>query len=211
MMKKLLGVFIAFSIAATQIPVFASYSTYAVREGGAVLTGTDVREKDANVPASLEGVAVEGIGANAFGNNTVLETISLPESVSYIEWGAFEGCIGLHDINIPDKVTVIEDMTFSGCVNLADVSLPEGLAAVGVKAFADTAIKEIVIPEGTKAIDIKAFENCKELVKVTLPESVSYIGEGAFDGCENLTVICKKGTYAESYLKSKGILYIADV
>ena len=103
----------------------------------------------------------------------------------------------------------IEDMTFADCTSLENIKLPEKLQEIGVKAFSNTDLKEIVIPDGTKAIDIKAFENCKNLKTVVLPKSVEYIAVGAFDGCGKVNVKCVKGTYAEEYLKANKISYIA--
>ena len=71
------------------------------------------------IPKELEGVTVKGIGADAFKNNKELKGIEIPETVSYIEWGAFEGCDNLTDINIPQNVMKIEDMTFADCTSAA--------------------------------------------------------------------------------------------
>ena len=117
-----------------------------------------------------------------------MKGIEIPETVSYIEWGAFEGCDNLTDINIPQNVMKIEDMTFADCTSLENIKLPEKLQEIGVKAFSNTDLKEIVIPDGTKAIDIKKhLKNCKNLKTVVLPKSVEYIA------VERLTAV-KKST-----------------
>lgn len=210
MKKKMLAVALMLTVVMTQICAFASsYATYTVHNEKAVLRSVDNLGEYAVIPKELEGVTIEGIGAEAFGNNKEVKSIAIPETVSYIEWGAFEGCENLTDINIPGNVMKIEDMTFADCIVLKQIKLPGKLQEIGVKAFSNTDLKEIVIPDGAKAIDIKAFENCRNLENVVLPESIEYIADGAFDGCENVNVQCVKGTYAEDYLKVNKISYVA--
>ena len=62
----------------------------------------------------------------------------------HIEWGAFEGYDNLTDINIPQNVMKIEDMTFADCTSLENIKLPEKLQEIGVKAFSNTDLREIV-------------------------------------------------------------------
>ncbi len=210
MKKRMLAIVLVMVVLLIQISAFASsYATYSVHNGKAVLSDTDNLGECVTVPEIFENAVVEGIGANSFEGDTQLKSVRLPETVEFIEWGAFENCANLTEINIPKKVIMIQDMTFNGCRSLAEVKLPEKLTVIGVKAFADTALKAVVIPEGTKAIDIKAFENCAELETVVLPAGIEYIGEDAFEGCGKVTVECVKGTYAESYLKSNCVPYTA--
>lgn len=210
MKKKMLAAALMLIVTMTQICAFASsYATYTVHNEKAVLRAVDNLGGYAVIPKELEGVTVEGIGADTFKNNKEVKSIEIPETVSYIEWGAFEGCENLTDINIPQNVMKIEDMTFANCTGLKEIKLPERLQEIGVKAFSNTDLKEIVIPDGAKAIDIKAFENCKNLETVFLPESIEYIADGAFDGCEKVNVQCVTGTYTEDYLKANKISYVA--
>lgn len=209
--KRMLGAALMLMVFMTQMSAFASsYATYAVRDEKAVLSATDNLGAYVVVPEYFEGIEVVGIGTDAFKQDVKLKSIRLPQTVSFIEWGAFEGCENLVDVNIPENVAVIEDMTFSDCKNLKMVKLPKGLQEIGVKAFSNTGLNEIRISENVKAIGIKAFENCKNLETVNLSENIVYIGEEAFKGCEKLTVKCKKGTYAEEYLKANKISYVAE-
>lgn len=209
MKKKILGAVLMSVILMSQLCAFASYTTYSIRDGKAVLSDTDNANAFVTVADEFKGIEVTGIGAEAFMGDCNIEKIVLPETVTFIEWGAFEGCTNLKEINIPENVVMIEDMTFADCRSLETVNFPENLQSIGIKAFSNTALTEIIIPESVKVIDIKAFENCKNLETIILPDGIEYIGDGAFEGCDNLTVKCIKGTYTEEYLKANGITYIA--
>lgn len=209
--KRMSATALMLVILITNICAFASsYTTYIVRDGEAVLTESGNMGEYVEIPEEFEGVKISGIGTDAFKDNKDLKEIKLPETISFTEWGAFEGCVNLEGIEIPDTVTMIEDMTFYNCTSLKAVNLPENLQVIGVKAFSNTDLREIVIPANVKAIDIKAFENCKNLTYVHIPDSVEYIAEGAFEDCDKVTVICTKDSYTERYMIENNIPYIAE-
>ena len=58
------------------------------------------------------GDKVEKIGTESFSNNKNLTTVSLPNSITEIEYGAFNGCENLSDIEIPDSVEAIGGFAF---------------------------------------------------------------------------------------------------
>ena len=61
------------------------------------------------------------IEASVFYGCSSLESITIPEYVTSIGWGAFYGCSSLTSINIPKSVTSIDNNAFSGCTNLKTV------------------------------------------------------------------------------------------
>lgn len=50
-----------------------------------------------------------------------LQEITLPESVTRIEWYAFKDCTNLESVSIPQSILGIESAAFSGCDRLKDV------------------------------------------------------------------------------------------
>ena len=143
MKKKMLVVALMLIVMMTQISAFASsYATYAVHNEKAVLKAADNLGEYAVIPKELEGVTVEGIGADAFKNNKELKGIEIPETVSYIEWGAFEGCDNLTDINIK---------AFENCKNLKTVVLPKSVEYIAVGAFDGCEKINVTCVKGTYA------------------------------------------------------------
>ena len=107
------------SVSASQTPSntpdeSASDYTYAVRDGGVVITsylGTGTRVQ---IPESIDGYPVVAIGESAFRNSKV-EQVILPTGVKTIDWFAFYGSYRLQSVALPDSVTTIEYGAFELC------------------------------------------------------------------------------------------------
>jgi hypothetical protein len=105
-----------------------------------------------------------------------LKSVTFPDSLEYIDTGAFRGCTDLTDLFISESVKTIK-VAFSGCANL----------------------KHIVVAENNPVYDSR--ENCNAIIKTedntlliggcdtVIPASVSIIGRDAFTGRTGLTNI----------------------
>ena len=71
------------------------------------------------------------IGYQAFMNDTALQTITLPDTVTSLGTSAFYGCESLETvyINSNSKVTLSNSNVFSGCTNLTEIIVPDNLVA----------------------------------------------------------------------------------
>ena len=82
---------------------------------------------------------VTTIAANLFyrpSNYTSLTNITIPNSINYIEDGAFVGCSGLTSIIIPESVFKIGNGTFSNCTNLSKIYfLGNVIPSIGTNNF----------------------------------------------------------------------------
>ena len=136
----------------------------------------------------------------------------IPNDVTAIGGGAFDGCTGLTQITIPNSVTSIGECAFQGS-GLTSITIPNSVTSIGEKAFAYcSGLTNIIIPSSVTSIDGSAFYNCFGLTSITIPNSVTSIGNYAFDGCSGLKTVINlsnltfsKGSYDYGY-----IAYYAD-
>ena len=60
---------------------------------------------------------------------------TIPNSVTTIGEGAFNGCYSLTSINIPNSVTTIGKLAFNGCYSLTNINIPNSVITIGNSAF----------------------------------------------------------------------------
>lgn len=109
--------------------------------------------------------------------------LTFNEGTLGIAGGAFENCLGLTSVTIPSSVTSIEFASFSGCRDLTSVSIPSSVTTIGSSAFRNcNSLSSVLIPPSVKSIGSSAFENCSAFASVTIPSSVISVGSNAFLG-----------------------------
>jgi len=79
----------------------------------------------------------------------------IPNSVTRISPGAFNGCTNLTSVTIPDSVTSIGQKAFMDCTNLASVIIGSHVASIGASAFGEGSNLTSVTFKGT--IDSNSF------------------------------------------------------
>ena len=70
-------------------------------------------------------------------NNTALEKINIPVTVTKIDQNAFRDFTGLKEVTFDEgiKLTTITAEAFKGCTSLEGISLPDSITTVGTNAF----------------------------------------------------------------------------
>ena len=124
------------------------------------------------IPAAYEGKPVTRIKPMALINNQELTSVTLPESVTSIEFHAFSGCTGLTSITLSEGLTSIRVAAFADCTGLTSITFPKSLTDIGNSAF----------------------WGCTGLTSVALPKGVKYIASGAFLDCTGLTDVFYGGS-----------------
>ena len=169
---------------------------YKVNEGGKTVTITRFSALDnspffyGDIPETLDGYTVTGIGDSAFYQCAYLRDVTIPQNVTSIGEEAFYGCPYLDSVTIDDAATSIGDYAFCACRNLKTVKLGKYITKIGEAAFCNCNIlNNFTIPDSVTSIGRAAFEFCYELTNVTIPEKVEKIESETFDGCIKLKSI----------------------
>ena len=140
------------------------------------------REKNYTIPNS-----VTTIGEGAFNGCHFLTSIKIPNSVTTIGEGAFNGCYSLTSINIPNSVTTIGKLAFNGCYSLTNINIPNSVTTIENRVFIDCkSLTSINIPNSVTTIGESAFACCRSLIRINIPNSVTTIGNCAFRFCRRL-------------------------
>lgn len=79
---------------------------YKVENGCAIITEINTDEESLTVPSVIDGYRVISIGTQAL-RSTSVKSIIISSGIEKLDWFAFSGCIALSSISIPDSVTSI--------------------------------------------------------------------------------------------------------
>ena len=178
------------------------------RDARGYLISYDGRGGALTIPSSIKGMDIVGIGFHAFTENADVTEVTIPDTVTHIDVGAFEDCTGLKKITIPDSVEIIDDSAFEGCSNLKNVVLPKSCQRVGEDAFkgagagtflgSAAVYDQLCFEESTfdkisfaPGADISArcmFMGAK-VKEVEFPSDMEALGESAFLHCETVEKI----------------------
>ena len=95
--------------------------------------------------------------------NTILKTVTLPETVETIGSAAFQDCSNLRSISFGSSLKTIEFSAFTRC-GFTEVTLPEGLESLGHEAFAqNSSLERVTLPESLTTIEAAPFHSCPKL------------------------------------------------
>lgn len=102
-----------------------------------------------------------------------INSVTIEEGVTTIGRFAFYDMGLLQRVTIPNSVTHINSGAFSWS-GLMTVHLPDNLVYIGPGAFEWTNIKNVTIPESTSEIGFLAFSYCTNLEKITVAPNNQY-------------------------------------
>ena len=146
---------------------------------------------------------ITGISKDAFLNNSALNKLIIPPSVTTVGRRAFFGCKNLTTVEGMAGVTDIDESAFgrtglfAGCDNLrvyggiafggnahnGVLEIPTGVKIIAAGAFRDNDAAELRLPDGLEVIGDLAFSDGILLENLRLPASLKHIGKRAFCGC----------------------------
>jgi hypothetical protein len=180
--------------------------TYVTNNGSITITGYTGPGGAVTIPASIEGLPVTSIGSGAFAgsflhHNTNLTSITIPGSVSTIQYEAFYACSVLTNAVISYGVSIIGPYAFNQCTSLSRLVIPDSVTNIGNFAFVACLglVGSLRIPDSVIAIGGGAFNGCAGLSSVTIGANVASIGGDAFITGGGLSNIYFKGNAPGPY------------
>lgn len=165
-------------------------NTYSVTGIG---TCTDV---DIVIPRIHNGIKVEAIENGAF-NNSEIESITMPNSITFMGISAFQYCKKLKSVKFSNNLRNINAYGFFGCTSLESIEIPSSVIIISLTAFGEcTNLKEVTFKEGSQLTTIfdLAFDNCTSLKNITIPATVTKIFDKSFKKCSSLENVYYNGT-----------------
>jgi len=148
------------SVTVLPVPAVASSGEFqtSIESNGITITGYNGSGGDIIIPSQINGLPVVAIGVQAFRGNTSITGVTIPDSVSDIESGAFYDCKNLASVTFGNGVKAIGNHAFWGCENLTNITIPNGVVSIGREVF----------------------WGCTKLSVIILPDTISSIGEWVF-------------------------------
>lgn len=149
---------------------------------------------DVTIPSRYKGKPVTMIDHAAF-FNSVVTSVTIPDSVTSIDDNAFGFCSQLTNISIPNSVTYIGFSAFAHCTSLKSITLPSSLSSISEALFSGCSqLTTIHIPDSVPSIQSNAFYHCRNLETIRIPVSVTLIETDAFAGCPSLMTVTYSGS-----------------
>ncbi len=190
----------------TEAAAPASDFTFVTNLGAITITGYTGSGGNVNIPATITGLPVTGIGPSAFANARAVTSVTIPDSVTNIGDYAFSSCTLMASVTISEGVTNIPNGMFEDCFSLSLVTIRGAVTSIGDYAFASCPdLASPSIPDTVTSIGQFAFF-ANALTNVTIPASVTNIGEAAFLYCNFLPAILVDPANP-AYTSSGGVLF----
>lgn len=170
------------------------------------------------MPENYEAVLrpfTRGIGVNAFSNSKI-KSISIPNTVRFINDHTFYACHSLSSITIPNGVTTIGNSAFHHCDSLTSIDIPDSVVSIGDRAFDNSNISSATIGHGIMFLGSAIFANTPLWENYT--EDMFYVSNYCFGYSEgnipshNHNLNIKEGTEgiaANAFINNTKIMHLS--
>ena len=167
--------------------IIDDWKIYISEEGNISIKEYKGSSENVAIPDNFDGFPVVSIGDNAFREKDVV-SVTIPDSVTLIDWYAFESCSKLKSVVIGKSVETISEDAFRDCKSLEKIVIPDSVKIIKESAFFWCEnLTSVDFGNSLETIEREAFYYCSSLTSVVIPDSVKDIYGDAFLYCESLT------------------------
>lgn len=126
-----------------------------------------------------------------FLNGKEIKDLIIPQNVTSIGYGIFNGCSGLTSVTIPNSVTSIGMYSFKNCSGLTSINIPNSVTCIDYFAFAGcSSLCSLTIPNSVTTIEPSAFQNCYSLTSlISINSSPSKCYNSSFENIDKNTCV----------------------
>lgn len=177
--------------------------------GTAIITAYKGNNTSITFPSEIEGcrvTSIKGTYKTTSESYPNVKNIIMPESITYVDSGAFGGCKQLEKVVLSSRLREIPSHLFYGCVKLKEVNIPSAVKKIGAGAFAYCeSITNLTLPDTITEIQSTykyyyerdriedriegAFRGCKNLISINIPNRITNISSDSFRECSSLKSI----------------------
>lgn len=162
----------------------AKLTTLSVSANGEYTRADGYSAITVNVPQT--GSSNEDLIANLQGDYYVI-----PYGTTHLRRNAFYQAPGLTSITIPNTVRYIDTNAFQG-VAIKEITLPDSVTGIS-GAFQNAQLETIHFGSGLTDLGAFTFQGCKNMKDITIPETITRFGSGTFKNCSGLTAMTFEG------------------
>lgn len=160
---------------------------YTINNNEVTITKYIGNEPVVEIPTTIENCPVVTIGEEAFKENKVITSVSIPDGIT-LESAVFMDCSKLKAVRLPSDLKCIPKWLFLRCYKLENLIIPNTVETIEKAAISDCeSLTSITIPNSVTTLESN-FDYCKALTNVTLSNNISRL-ECNFFLCENLTTL----------------------
>ena len=155
--------------------------------------------------SNITSVTWNAKNCNSYNFGSQVTSFEFGNEVEVVPSSLCKGMEKLTSITIPNSVTSIGSGAFEGCKSLTS-------PVYNAHCFAYMPISYLgayTIPDGIKQIAGSAFAECSSLISITIGNSVKSIGEYAFNKCSSLTSV-NVDSNNPNYSSVDGVLFNKD-
>lgn len=118
-----------------------------------------------------------------------ITSVIVQEGITVLDvYRMFENCINLKQVSLPNSLTKMEFYAFKGCTSLTSITIPKNLEDAST-CFEGSGLKTVTFANGITSVPFHMFENCTTLETVNFASTITTLEDGAFENCTGLKQI----------------------